>query len=88
MNIDVSMYSSETLHMPENQQSLASAFLDVDTGEMRKQQVLGQFLRNAKIDDQKKAREIDKSKSREVFENDKVYLSLIILDCKIYCVFA
>jgi hypothetical protein len=73
MNIDVNM-CSETFQMPENQQSLASAFLDVKTNEMNKHQVLAQFLHNTHVDDQKKAKEINKSKSKEIFENSKVHL--------------
>ena len=73
MNIDVNMHS-EILQLPENQQSLASAFLDVETNEMRKHQVLAQFLHNTQIEDKKKAKLTNESNSREMFENDKVFL--------------
>ena len=74
MNIDVNM-RSETFQMPENQQSLASAFLDVETNEVNKHQVLAQFLRNTKTDDQKRAKEPSASKSKEMFESAKVQFS-------------
>jgi hypothetical protein len=74
MNIDVNM-RSETFQMPENQQSLASAFLDVETNEVNKHQVLAQFLRNTKTDDQKRAKKPSASKSKEMFESAKVQFS-------------
>jgi hypothetical protein len=80
MNIDVNM-RSETFQMPENQQSLASAFLDVETNEVNKHQVLAQFLRNTKTDDQKRAKEPSASKSKEMFESAKVQFSFIFLFC-------
>lgn len=68
MNIDVNM-CSETFQTPENQQSLASAFLDVETNEMNKDHVLAQFLHNTHVDNKKKAKERNKSNSKEMFEN-------------------
>ena len=71
MNYDVKMHS-ETFQTPENQQSLASAFLDVETNEMKKRQVLAQFMHNTDIDNKKKAQEMNKCHSKEMFENAKV----------------
>jgi hypothetical protein len=75
MNIDVNM-CSETFQTPENQQSLASAFLDVETNEMNKDHVLAQFLHNTHVDNKKKAKERNKSNSKEMFENASVSVKL------------
>lgn len=73
MNLDVNM-RSETVQIPENQQSLASAFLDVETTEMKKHQVLAQFLHNTRVDDKKKATLTNESNSKEIFESAKVHV--------------
>ena len=73
MNIDVNMHC-ETLQMPENQQSLASAFLDIETAEMKKHQVLAQFMHNTRVDDNKKAKLTNQNNSKEVFESAKVHV--------------
>ena len=73
MNIDVNMHC-ETLQMPENQQSLASAFLDIETTEMKKHQVLAQFMHNTRVDDNKKAKLTNQNNSKEIFESAKVHV--------------
>ena len=72
MNVDVNM-RNETYQMPENQQSLASAFLDVETNEMNKHRVLEHFLRNTHTDDQNRVKEPSQNKSKEMFESAKVH---------------
>ena len=73
MNIDVNMHC-ETLQMPENQQSLASVFLDIETTETKKHQVLAQFMYNTRVDDNKKAKLTNQNNSKEVFESAKVHV--------------
>ena len=79
MNIDVNVVS-EAFQIPDNQQSLASAFLDVETNEMKKHQVFAQFLRNADVDEQKKLKTTNENNSKEIFENTKVHV-LYLYDC-------
>lgn len=73
MNIDVSM-QNERFQRPENQQSLASLFLDVETNDMSKHQALVQFLHTFHRDEKKKANITKENISKELFENDKVYV--------------
>lgn len=81
MNVDVNMQKSETFQMPDNQQSLASAFLDVETNEMKKHQALAQFLHNTHMDDKKKANEPNEIKSQEMFKNAKGKVECSVQKC-------
>ncbi|XP_028392575.1 methylmalonic aciduria and homocystinuria type D homolog, mitochondrial-like [Dendronephthya gigantea] len=80
MNYDVKMHS-ETFQTPENQQSLASVFLDVETNEMKKRHVFAQFINNTEIDDKKKAQEIKNCNSKEMFENAKGKVECSVQKC-------
>ncbi|XP_046846149.1 cobalamin trafficking protein CblD-like isoform X1 [Xenia sp. Carnegie-2017] len=80
MNIDVSM-QNERFQRPENQQSLASLFLDVETNDMSKHQALVQFLHTFHRDEKKKANVTNENISKELFENDKGKVECSVQKC-------
>lgn len=72
MNLDIVLNTQEDVHSPENQKSLASAFLEVETNEMKKHRTLATFLYNTKIDERNNEKNFNKSQSKETFNNTEV----------------
>ena len=80
MNLDIVLNTQEDVHSPENQKSLASAFLEVETNEMKKHRTLATFLYNTKIDERNNEKNFNKSQSKETFNNTEVqYWSTVVL---------
>lgn len=64
MNLDVGLMQ-EGCQIPESQQSLASAFLEVETNEIKKHRALAMFLNNTEIDERNKEKQSTTSKESE-----------------------